>query len=149
MPKTIALTVILLVSSGRVYGVDLTNLICGQPQMQEAELTKACKDNTISASIICQGNEGKAWCKGASLDINDTSVLRVSIGFRNKHVPLKGVVLYDSSSTGYITIWIDKTCRILDKKVEFSNTSAQILQSIGEIFGKRIEDSIPNKVPGC
>lgn len=159
MTKKIMLIAVLLTVSGHVSAADITKLVCSQPQMQEAALTKECKGNDISANTICQGNEGKAWCKGASLDVGDTSILRVSIGFRNRHVPGKiwnifknkhePIVLYDSSSTGTVTVWIDKTCKVIDKKAEFSNASAQALQWLGERFGKRVEDSIPNQVPGC
>ena len=159
MLKKIALFAVFLVVSGHVYAVDLTKLVCSQPQMQESELTKECKGNAIATNTICQGNEGKAWCKGASLDVGDTSLLRVSIGFRNRHVPgkiwnpFKGkhdpIVLYDSKSTGTVTVWIDNACNVIDKDVEFTNATAQLLQWLGDKFGKRVEDSIPNQVPGC
>lgn len=159
MHNKIILPAIFLVISYDVYAADLTGLICTQPQMREATLTQICKENNISAATICQGNEGKAWCKGVNLDIGETSILRVSIGFRNRHVPghiwnvFKGrrepLVLYDSSSTGNVTIWIDKTCRVIDKRIEFSNASAQILQWLAEKLGKKVEDLIPNNIPGC
>jgi hypothetical protein len=117
--------------------------------MSESILTAQCKGNPLSANTICQGNEGKAWCKSATLDVGDTSVLKVEIGFQNKHVPVPDFVLYDSSSTGLITLWIDKNCKIIDRNVTFTNFSAQLVQWLGERFGKRVEDSLPNAIPGC
>ena len=159
MYKRILAFAFFIACSAQVPAVDLTQLVCNKPEMNAAALTRECKGNSISANTICQGNEGMAWCKSANLVIGDTSILQVSIGFRNRHVPghiwniFKNkhdpIVLYDSSSTGYVTVWVDKSCKVTDKKIEFSNASAQVIQWLGERLGKRVEDSIPNTIPGC
>lgn len=156
----ILILVLLLSSSNTALAIDITKLLCGQPEMSEATLTNECKSNPISRSTICQGNDGKAWCKSASLDIDRVSILRVSFGFRNRHVAMKHVfnifkwkyeplVLYDNESSANITLLINENCDIVDKNISFSNEVAKSLQSLAIAFGLRIENAIPNSFPNC
>lgn len=159
MLKKIVFSGVLVSISGYAKAVDLANLFCNQPQMSESVLTGECKSNTLIEAILCRGNEGKVWCKSANLEVGEVSNLSINFGFRNRHVIghihniFTGnddpIVPYDDSSTGNITVWVDKNCHILDKRVTFSNVGAQVLQWLGTVFGKRIEDSIPNEIPGC
>lgn len=153
MYRQLIFLLILINLSSSVQAVDITSFICNLPQMTEAELTRACKGNDVSAHTICQGNEGKAWCKNAHLEINDTSILKAQIGLRNKHIVGKffgeDIVAYNSSSTAYITILINADCKIIDSKIEFSNASAQSLQWILELFNYNLEDQLPTQIPNC
>ncbi|WP_287600675.1 hypothetical protein [Thiothrix sp.] len=149
MYKRLALLLFLTFISNNIYAVDLTSLICGQPDMSKQELTRMCGRNALVAGILCRGNEGAAWCESAQLEIGDVSHLTIKLKFRNKHQLMPGIIMYNSTSSGIITASIDKDCKVIKKNVEFSDPLAKVTQFLLEIFNSRIENSLPNKIPEC
>lgn len=137
--------------------LDLTKMVCSSPELSEAELTRKCKDSGIEIrDTICQGNEGKVWCKSAILDLGDPAKLKVELGFRNKHVwRVKNdlvnwsTIAYDSSSTGTLTADLNNDCTLTNYQVEHSNAMGAFLLGLAKLIDKSVTDELPKRVPDC
>lgn len=67
---------------------DITALIRSLPGV-ESSVANLCEK-------ACIGNEKRSWLESASLDEHGT--LRLEVRLRNKHIPIKGIVLYDDTA---------------------------------------------------
>jgi hypothetical protein len=85
----------------------------------------------------CAGNEARSWLEKATLTINGAAapmVLDAAIKLKSRHVPFRGVVLYDD------------TCNVTDVKLSSNN---DLYQLVIRLFGSSLAGQFRDLGAAC
>lgn len=117
-------------------GIDVTAVLLATTRI-ESEIDALC-------DAVCAGNEKAGSLRRA---IFQAPNLTLEIDLRSRHVPFRGVVLYDD--TAHITARLELdpvTCRVIDVDLSTSNT---LYSAMIEVFGAEIAGSAAELEPIC
>jgi hypothetical protein len=116
----------LLLSHALAQQLDITKLLLSRPGVSE-KIADLCNH-------ACAGNERKSWLEKATLTIAGASApmtLEVLIKLQSRHVPFRGVVLYDDTANLTVTASLDPvTCQVTDVKLSSNNDLYQLVIGI-------------------
>src|SRR5262245_26744140 len=98
--------------------------LLGPANAQQLDVTRLLMSRPESANGIaglcahaCAGNEARSWLEKATLTISGAAapmVLDATIKLQNRHVPFRGVVLYDDTASLDIKATVDPvTCNVI------------------------------------
>jgi hypothetical protein len=121
-------TVTFLLSDALAQQLDITKLLLSRPGIGE-KIADLCDH-------LCAGNERKSWLEKATLTISGETApmtLEALIKLQSRHVPVRGVVLYDDTANLTVRASLDPvTCGVTDVKLSSNN---DLYQLVIEILG--------------
>ena len=106
--------------------LDITKLLLSRPGVGE-KIADLCNH-------ACAGNEAKSWLEKATLTISGESApmkLEALIKLKSRHVPVRGVVLYDDTANLTVRASLDPvTCDVTDVTLSSNNDLYQLVIGI-------------------
>ncbi|WP_140942218.1 hypothetical protein [Prosthecodimorpha hirschii] len=119
--------------------VDVTNVVQNRTQ-----LPKILADN---CGRIAGGNEKSCRLKSATVETT-SGLFRVvvSLEIRSRHVPTRGIVLYDNRSEIKISADVTPECLVKNLKMESNNDIYDLVLSI---FESEAKDKISKAIAHC
>jgi hypothetical protein len=106
--------------------LDITKLLLTRPGLAE-KVADLCNH-------VCAGNERKSWLEKATLTISGESapmILEALIKLQSRHVPVRGVVLYDDTANLTIRASLDPVnCNVTNVKLSSNNDLYQFVIGI-------------------
>ena len=123
-----------------LLGIGMSACLCGSASAQQLDLTQILIDKTsVGPEVVslcdklCAGNEKRSWLDSAVLVLRGdqpTSELVAHIKLQSRHVPIQGVVLYDTTAQVDVTAEIDNTtCKVTSLTASSSNDLYKLLLS--------------------
>jgi hypothetical protein len=130
-----------LLGPANAQQLDVTQLLMSRPEIANG-IAGLC-------AHACAGNEARSWLEKATLTISGAApmVLDATIKLKSRHVPFRGVVLYDDTASLDVTATIDPvTCNVTDVKLSSNN---DLYQLAIEIFGSSLASQFRNIGAAC